>query len=163
MTPEQRTQLIQSYGNAHSLLMSALAEFPREMWQFKPAPNQWSIHEIIIHLADAEANSFVRCRCFVAESSKTIMPYNQDLWATRTDYHRQSTEDALELFRLLRKMSFDLIKRLPEGAWSATITHPESGTMAFEKWLTIYEEHTRKHIGQMRRNLEAWKKTGKPV
>jgi hypothetical protein len=129
------------------------------MWQFKPAPDRWSIHEIIVHLADSEANSFVRCRCFVAEPGKTIMAYNQDLWASRTDYHRQSTDDALELFRLLRKSSYDLIKTLPDEAWLSTIIHPEVGSMAFEKWLVIYEEHVRKHIEQMRRNYDAWKKT----
>jgi len=159
MTSEQRLPLIESYGNAYTLLRTSLNEFPREMWQFKPAPERWSIHEIIIHLVDAEANSFVRCRCFVAEPGKTIMAYDQDQWAARTGYHQQSTDDALELFRLLRKMSYDLIRRLPEEAWLSAITHPERGSMAFEKWLAIYEEHVRKHIGQMGRNYEAWKKT----
>ncbi len=159
MTAEQRSALIESYGCAFEQVHAALREFPREMWQFKPAPNRWSIHEIIIHLADSEANSFVRCRCFVAEPGKTIMPYDQDRWAIRTEYHRQSTEDALELFRLLRKMSYDLIKRLPEEAWQNTVLHPELGPLSFEKWLVIYEEHARKHIEQMRRNYEAWKKT----
>lgn len=159
MTKEQRSQLIESYGGAYPLLRSALDEFPHEMWQFKPAPDRWSIHEIVVHLADSEANSFVRCRCFIAEPGKTIMPYDQDLWASRTDYHQQSIDDALELFRALRKMSYDLIRRLPEQSWGATIVHPESGAMAFEKWLVIYEEHTRKHIGQMRRNYEGWKKS----
>ncbi len=158
MIPKERSLLIESYGQAHALLKSALVEFPREMWQYKPGPDRWSVHEIILHLADAEANSYVRCRCFVAEPGKKVMVWNQDLWANRIDYHRQSTEDALELFRLLRKMSFDLIRRLPESAWSATVEHPESGTMTFERWLMIYEEHPLKHIGQMRRNLEAWKK-----
>jgi len=159
MTSEQRSPLIESYGNAYASLRTALAEFPREMWQFKIAPDRWSIHEIIVHLADSEANSFVRCRCFVAEPGKTILAYDQDLWATRCDYHRQSTDDALELFRLLRKMSYDLIKRLPDQAWDSTVNHPELGKITFEQWLVIYEEHVRKHIGQMRRNYEVWKKS----
>ena len=159
MTTAQRAELIESYGNAYPTLQEAIREFPREMWQFKPAPNRWSIHEIIVHLADSEANSFARCRCFIAEPGKTIMAYDQDLWASRCDYHRQSTEDALELFRLLRKMSYDLIRRLPEAAWNSSVNHPEVGTMSYDQWLVIYEEHVRKHIGQMRRNLEAWQKS----
>ena len=159
MTSEQRAQLIESYGNAYPMLQSAIREFPRDMWQFKPAPDRWSIHEIIIHLADSEANSFARCRCFVAEPGKTIMAYDQDLWASRCDYHSQSTEDALELFRYLRRMSYDLIRRLPESAWKSTVIHPEVGTMPFEQWLIIYEEHTRKHVGQMHRNCDIWLQT----
>jgi hypothetical protein len=159
MTLQERTKLIESYGHAYPLLQSAIKQFPREMWQFKPSPDRWSIHEIIIHLADSEANSFARCRCFVAEPGKTIMAYDQDLWASRCDYHRQSTEDALELFRLLRKMSYDLIRRLPEAAWNSTVNHPEVGAMSFEQWLVIYEEHVRKHIGQMQRDYDGWQQS----
>jgi hypothetical protein len=32
------------------------------MWKWKPAPDQWSIHEVIAHLADSEANGYARCR-----------------------------------------------------------------------------------------------------
>ena len=42
--------------------MGALTQFPREMRQWKPAPDQWSIHEVIVHLADSEANGYARCR-----------------------------------------------------------------------------------------------------
>jgi hypothetical protein len=34
-----------------------LRDFPKEMWQWKPAPDKWSIHEVIMHIADSEANS----------------------------------------------------------------------------------------------------------
>ena len=159
MTPAERYTKIAAYGGAPERLMHALKQFPKEMWQYKPAPNRWSIHEIIIHLADSEANSFVRCRCFVAEPGKTIMPYDQDLWASKTGYHRQDADDALELFRLLRKMSFDLIRMLPEQSWQSRIMHPESGEMLFERWLEIYEAHIPKHIEQMRRNYEVWKQS----
>lgn len=63
-TPEQRDRKIESYGKAHQFLIEALPRFPREMWQFRPAPSEWSIHEIVVHIADSEAASFFRCRRF---------------------------------------------------------------------------------------------------
>jgi hypothetical protein len=158
MTTKERDAKIRSYGKAPAELNRALRKFPKKMWKFKPGPNRWSVHEIIIHLAESEANSFVRCRRFIAEPGSTVMGYDQDLWARKLDYHRQSTADALELFKYLRTCSYKLIKALPEETWSATVQHSESGTMKFERWLEVYEEHTHKHIRQMQVNLEAWKK-----
>ncbi len=164
ISSEMRQELIESYGRSYDKIKAALHDFPEEMWQWKPAPHKWSIHENIIHLADSEANSFIRCRRFIAEPGSTVMAYDQDAWAIKCDYHKQSTRDALELFRLLRKMSYDLIKDLPEETWNNTIEHPENGTMTFADWLRIYENHT--HINQMKRVFTAWKtfeETGKYV
>lgn len=157
MTHEERQKKIESYGKAHEQLVAALKEFPREMWQWKPAPNRWSIHEIVVHLADSEANSFVRCRFFIAQPGQPVMPYDQDAWAQKLNYHAQSTEDALELFKWLRLTSYRLIKDLPESAWGSKLQHPEHGDYTFDRWLDIYERHTAGHIAQMGKNFEAWK------
>ncbi len=155
MNKAERDVLIQSYGTAYDRIIEALKLFPKEMWTWKPAPHKWSIQENIIHLADSEANAFARCRKFITEPGSTVMAYNQDKWAEVCNYQEQSAEDALELFRLLRKMSFDLIKKVSEETWNHTVEHPENGTMLFTDWLRIYENHT--HINQMKRVFEAWK------
>jgi hypothetical protein len=55
MTPLERKRKIQSYGTAFQRLISALQRFPPGMWQFRPAPECWTIHEITVHIADSEA------------------------------------------------------------------------------------------------------------
>lgn len=158
MTKQERNALIESYGNAYNILVEALKEFPKEMWQWKPAPEKWSIHEIIIHITDSEANSFVRCRRFIAEPGSGVYSYDENKWAKNLNYHSQNIEESLELFRLLRKASYDLIKTVSEETWqTATVQHSENGEMNFEQWLKVYEEHIPVHIRQMQRNLESWK------
>src|SRR5512146_2407121 len=157
MTPQERKSKIRSYGKAYTELKQALRKLPKKMWKFKPAPDRWSIHEMIIHLADSEANSYIRCRRFIAEPGKQVLGYDQDVWTQVLSYHKQSTDEALELFKCLRRGSYNLIKSLPDSVWSNTVEHSESGTMTFERWLEIYEKHTRGHIDQMRKNYEAWK------
>lgn len=164
MIKQERTQLIESYGKAYDTLVTALKEFPKEMWQWKPAPEKWSIHEIIVHITDSEANSYIRCRRFIAEPGSGVYGYDQDKWAIALNYHGQSTDDALQLFKYLRKSSYDLIKDLPDKIWeTATVNHSENGLTSFEKWLNTYEEHIPVHIRQMKRNLEAWKNKNKPT
>jgi len=157
MNQQGRLLKIEDYGNSYDYLIAALVEFPKEMWKFKPSEKEWSIHEIIIHLADSEANSFVRCRRFIAEPGKIVMAYDQDIWAQRLNYHDQDVDEALELFRMLRLSSYKLIKDLPEEIWKNTIDHPENGIMTFDEWLDIYEKHVRVHIAQMERVFNKWK------
>jgi ribosomal protein S18 acetylase RimI-like enzyme len=152
----ERESLIASYGTAPERLKKALSAIPREAWAWKPAPHRWSIHEILLHLADSEANSYIRCRKFIAEPGSTITAYDQEAWARLLHYPSQSTEDALQVYSLLRHVSWQLIKALPEEIWSHTIHHPENGEMRFTDWLRIYENHT--HIGQIQRNYAQWLK-----
>jgi hypothetical protein len=138
------------------MLAEALTQFPHETWQFKPSPTDWSIHEIAVHIADSEANSFVRCRRLIAEPGSTVMGYDQDVWAVKLDYHGQSVEDALELFKWLRLTSYKLIKTLPADTWANTVEHSENGTITMDDWLVTYERHIPDHIEQMKGNYQAW-------
>ena len=99
MTPEERDRKIESYGTAYDKLLSALEDFPREMWQFRPTPERWTIHEIIVHITDSEANSYIRCRRLIAEPGSVVLGYDENQWARELRYHEQSTQDALELFK----------------------------------------------------------------
>jgi uncharacterized damage-inducible protein DinB len=155
MNPD-RAQKIESYGRAYEALAEALKEFPAEMWQFKPAPEKWSVHETVVHIADSEANSYARCRRLIAEPGKDVMAYDENHWAAALDYHGQSTDEALELFRALRRNTYHLIRSLPEPVWSHTIYHPENGTMTMDDWLDVYERHIPEHIAQMQAVHREW-------
>ena len=157
MTGEERTRQIESYGNAYAQLVDALRQFPKEMWHFKPSPDRWSVHEIVVHIADSEANSYVRCRRFLAEPGESLMAYDESRWARELDYHAQSPEDALDLFRLLRKKSYDLIKIAPGEVWTRQCFHPENGVISMDKWLDTYERHVPEHVAQMEEVFSIWR------
>ncbi len=158
MNPEVRLQKIQSYGNAYNQLVEALGQLPVDMWQFRDEHGCWSIHEHVIHIADSEANSYIRCRRLIAEPGRTLMDYDENQWAAALDYHDQSIDDALNLFRWLRAKSHQLIESLPEAAWSNSAYHPENGDMTLDDWLDVYEAHVREHVEYMRQNFEAWQR-----
>jgi hypothetical protein len=156
MTKPERINQIESYGQAYQLLVDGLKKFPREMWQYRSAHDPWTIHEIIVHITDSEANSYVRCRRFIAEPGSTVLGYDENKWAADLRYLDQSPDDALELFKWLRLKSYTLIKDLPEAAWANTVTHTESGQMSMADWLDTYERHIPDHLAQMQKIYVAW-------
>ena len=156
LTPAERRQTIETYGRAPEILAAALGDFPRSMWKYRAAHDPWSIHDLVLHLADSEANSYARCRRLIAEPGSTVMAYDEMQWARALDYHAQSADDALELFKWLRRASYHLIRTLPDSVFTNTIEHPENGTMTMDDWLDVYTRHVSEHVEQMRRIQAAW-------
>ncbi len=155
---DERKRKIESYGRAYDTLVEGLKKFPKTMWDFKPAEG-WSIHQILIHITDSEANSYVRCRRFIAEPGSGVYGYNTDRWAEALGYSGQDTDEALDLFRALRLSSYHLIRGLPESVWANTVDHSENGVMTFDDWLDTYERHIREHLSQMEQVYQEWQRS----
>jgi len=149
---------IEQYGRGFGRLTAALAEVPKEAWLFRPAPDEWSVHEIIVHMADSESMSALRARKLIAEPGSTLMGYDEANWADILDYKEQSAEDALEIIRLARQSTYELLKRQPDEVFTHSVIHPEypATPYTFEGWLNIYARHIPDHIDQLKRSYQAW-------
>ncbi len=156
-TATEREELIRRYEEGSTKLRDAFAKLPREAWKWRPGEGKWSVHEIVCHCADSEMNAAARIRYLVAEEKPVIVGYNQDRWAQVLDYHAARIELALALVDVIRAHTVNLLRRLPEEAWSAVGTHTESGRYTAEDWLKTYAEHLEIHARQIERNLVAWR------
>ena len=158
MNIDERNQKIELYGKGFEMLVHILQDIPREMWQFKPAQNEWSVHEVIIHLADSESNAALRARKLIVEPGGTLMGYDQEQWAITLDYHGQDLEDALDVVRLVRKTTYSLLKKQPDEVFDHIVIHPEHNEpYTFENWLNIYSAHIPGHIEQIMNNYKIWR------
>jgi hypothetical protein len=92
MTNADRLQKIESYGAAYDKLMAALPHFPRRDVAVSCEAGRVDDPRIVVHIVDSEANSYLRCRRFIAEPGLTVMAYDEMAWAQRLNYHAQSPE-----------------------------------------------------------------------
>jgi len=160
MSKTERDEKIELYGNGYNMLVEMLKDIPQEMWKFKPEPKEWSVHEILVHLADSESNAALRARKLIVEPGGLLMGYDQDKWATELNYHDQSWEDALEIVKFVRKTTYKLLKQQPDEVFQNTVKHPEyDEPYTFEKWLDIYSAHIPGHIEQIKNNYKIWENT----
>lgn len=160
MDKQERESKLELYGRGYDLLTDALAEIPREAWLFKPEPKEWSVYEVLIHLADSESNAALRARKLIVEPGGTLMGYDQDQWANELNYHDQSYEDALEVVRLARKTTYALLKKQADEVFEHTVKHPEyEEPYTFEQWINVYSAHIPGHIEQIQNNYKLWRDT----
>ncbi len=157
MDKHERDAKIEEYGHGFDLLQSALAGIPRQAWEFKPAPKEWSVREVIVHMADSESMAALRLRKLIVEPGTTLMAYDESGWADALSYQKQDADDALQVIKYARQTTYRLLKTLPEAVFHHAVVHPEyDEPYTFDQWLTIYSHHIPDHIEQMKKAYEAW-------
>ena len=160
MTRDERERLIEQYADGPSRLKQALAKVPEEARKWRPAPGEWSAHEVVCHCADSETNAAGRIRFLVSEKEPVIMGYDEAQWARDLDYHAHPADVALATVDAVRANTTALLHRLPDAAWRKEGRHTESGRYTAEDWLRIYAEHLELHSRQIEANVAAWRQRG---
>jgi DinB superfamily len=155
MREELRREL-DSFGFGPSLLQAALRRFPKKMWCYQPCGDRWSIHDTVIHLADSEASSYVRCRQFIADPGSTDLKFDGRRWARSLHYFEQSALGAIQVIFQLRKSTHSLLSSLPDHLWDNAVVDAALGSITLKRWMTIQERHIPGHIVQMSENYNAW-------
>jgi hypothetical protein len=156
MSRGERVSLIEQYARGPARLREALAKAPAEALQWRPEPGRWSVHEVVVHCADSEANAALRIKYLIAEKEPLIVGYDQDAWARLFDYHAQPLEEALGAAAAARDRTVPLLRRMTDADWAKAGRHTESGPYSAEDWLRIYAGHLEGHARQIERNVEAW-------
>ncbi len=148
-------EVLDAFTGGYESISTWLTSTPRGIWNYKPAPDKWSIHEVIVHLADCEAHFYVRIRHGIAEPGHPVSAFDQDAWTTILDYSQTDVDEALELFRVLRKSNATLLARIPPEWWHRAFEHPERGTLTVDAFTAYYVNHDQVHLRQMQRVFEA--------
>jgi hypothetical protein len=152
-----RAQLIERYRTATPDLDDALAGITDEELDRPQPGGEWTVRQIVHHLADGEAMSYTRLRRLVADDSPVIRGYDEPTFARRLHYDRPIAT-SLAVVRAVRESSLELMAVMSPADWARTGTHSESGPYSVDTWLTIYAAHAPDHAAQIRRLHEALNK-----
>jgi hypothetical protein len=156
---DERKKLIERYRDGYAAVVEALLKITPDELDGKPGPGRWSVRDIIHHLADSEMIAAARLRFLLAQDRPTIQGYDQDEFARRLYYDRPH-EVSLELFRVVRQSTVEILDRLTPAEWDREGTHTEAGPYGVEAWLKTYAEHAHKHARQIRVARDAAVKNG---
>ena len=106
-------------------IAAAVSGLPDKMLRYKPAPDKWSILEILGHLADMEILYAYRLRQMLADKKPVIAPIDQDDWAHHLGYMEAVPAELVALYGLLRHHNLRLLRRLMPGDLEKSAFHPE--------------------------------------
>jgi hypothetical protein len=117
----------------------------------RPAPDKWSVAEIVAHLADAEVVIAWRLRQILSKNAVAIQGYDQDAWAATFDYAHRDPKQSLESFRVLRDNNIALLKSAPRKLWDNYGVHEERGNESVAHIVRLIAGHDLNHMQQIER------------
>jgi hypothetical protein len=132
-------------------VVRALAEVGEAALDRPTGPGEWTVREVVHHLADSEMVSATRLRRILAEDEPRIQGYDEPAYARRFRYAERPIEPALDALRAARSTTAQILDGLTEADWARTGTHEEGGAYGVEIWLGIYAAHAHQHADQIRR------------
>ena len=119
-------------------------------------PGGWNIRQIIHHLADSHANSFVRFKWALTEDSPEIKAYYEDRWAELPDCTEAPIELSIDFIDALHKKWVFLLKSMNDEQWERTFKHPQTGReISLKKNLGLYVWHGNHHLAHIRNALHS--------
>ena len=117
---------------------------------FKPTPADWSILEIVCHLADEEVEDFrTRLQLTLEDPTRQWPPIDPEGWAVQRRYNQQDLDAAVARFAAARQESLAWLSSLDHPDWSRTHHHPKLGSMSAGDLLVSWAAHDALHLRQI--------------
>ena len=151
---DSRIEALSAYTDSIEELVAVFADAnvgDGELLDRRPAPDSWSVGEVLHHLADAELHQTVRLRRMLAEDRPVWEPWDEEAYAASLGYDIRPAADALTLVLSLRHVNARLLASLSPEQWARTAVHPTQGEIDVAGWVAVASEHLRVHVLQARR------------
>lgn len=125
-----------------------------EQARWKPAAEQWSVIEIVNHLADEEVRDFrTRLDLTLHRPEEAWPPIDPPAWARDERYNERDLAVSLARFRGERGRSIEWLRSLRRPDWGAVHRHPQLGEMRAGDLLLSWLAHDLLHVRQLSRVL----------
>jgi hypothetical protein len=148
--PENLRDAFDAYSKGPAALRHALEGLTPPQLAHRPGFDDWSIRDVVMHLADAELVNAVRFRFVIGEESPPPLPgFDQAAWKRRLSYLFRDLDAALALFELTRHANAELLAQCDRAAWERSGVHSSDGTRSLADLLRGAVGHLDEHLAQV--------------
>jgi hypothetical protein len=153
------TSLLNEYRAGVEKVKSKLAGLAPEAISFRPKRKDgWSIKDHIIHMVDSDTNGFIRIKSIIAQPCSECFVMDEDRWTENIRRKNEDINSYVELFGIIRRIVYDLLKDEPEESWTRDYFirdyKGEKKQFTIEKTIELYVNHVRMHLEYIEKNIE---------
>jgi uncharacterized damage-inducible protein DinB len=150
MTEDELKKHIETLEKSPKEIAAAVSGLAPAILRYKPAPDKWSILEILGHLADIEIVYAYRLRQMLADEKPVIAPMDQNAWAKHLGYMETAAPELVALYGLNRHHNVRLLRRLKAGDLEKAAFHPEHNKdVTVAEIVEMMAGHGKSHLGQI--------------
>lgn len=119
-------------------------------WNIRPIPTEWSLVEIINHLADVDAEvNLPRINLIQDENIPFFPAISTDEWANERNYILNNPIEEMERFLQNRKILINILSSLPNQYLEKQVNHAIFGPTKVLEIIKFITQHDRIHINQI--------------
>jgi uncharacterized damage-inducible protein DinB len=146
--PQRRDEFIAVIETAPAALLNAVAGLSED--QLATRYRNWTIRQIVHHVADSHVNSYIRFKWALTEEVPTIKAYDEGRWADLEDSRTGDVRAPLALLEGLHARWVQLLRSLTQAQWARSFLHPQTDqTVRLSAALCYYAWHCRHHTAQI--------------
>lgn len=120
-------------------------------WDWRPAPAEWTLTELICHLRDVEREVHqVRFRALLTTENPFISGATTDQWVETRHYARQNGRVAADTYLRARAETIAMLPPPDSDLWQRTARHAFLGKTTMHELLNVVVGHDRAHLLQIR-------------
>ena len=151
LTPRQhgRESLLTRLSVFPAAVDSLLRDYPPHVLETCPGKGEWSVRDILCHLANYVMEDRTRFERILREDNP-FLSANYDPWAGISEYSDLSVSSAFADFASRRAGLVEWLRDLPADAWQRPARHPVFGPTTLMEMVRFTTEHDRTHLRQMR-------------
>lgn len=149
----ERPALLAEYLESTYEIEVVLEELSESELEARERPEEWSVRQIVHHLADVEVGDAMRLRQMLAHESPLIVAYDEGLFAAGLHYERP-IETSVATFFALRASNGAILEQIGEQDWSRAGRHEEHDLYTVEILVGRSVAHDRLHVAQIKGALQ---------
>jgi DinB family protein len=131
-------------------LRRELRDMPARDLKKRPAPGQWSIQEILAHLADVEQLGMRgRVEAIVTQDRPVLQPFDQEKRAIVLHYNRIDPEESLASLARQRRANVKWLRKLKPAELRRVGIHRSVGEVSALNFLHEWAFHDLGHLRQI--------------
>jgi len=143
-------------GETPDILRGLMCELSHEDADWKPAPDRFSIAEVLAHLSHSEGHCYrARVDQFLNETRPTLEADDAQMHLHL--YRDADAEDAFDHFEDQRETNVEFLRGLPDEAGSRIALHSEAGEITLSQMLHEWVLHDLGHVRQIAELIRARK------
>lgn len=148
-TPEMRAAHIQTLRLLPERLRAAVNGLNQTQLDTPYREGGWTVRQVVHHLADSHAVSYMRFKLALTEDWPTISSYDEAAWANLADSRAMPIDASLVLVDGLHARWVALLESFREEDFHKGFVHSERGRLDLATTLAIYEWHSRHHTAHI--------------
>jgi ribosomal 50S subunit-associated protein YjgA (DUF615 family) len=163
MTEDEGLDCLDLLEETPGILRGLMRELSHEDAEWKPAPDRFSVAEVLAHLSHSEGHCYrMRVDRFLEEEMPEFESDDAQMYLEL--YRGADAEDAFDHFEEQRDNNVEFLRELPRSAGERRAMHREAGEITLQQMLHEWAMHDLGHIRQIAELVRArkhWQAAGK--